>query len=152
MSVTKECRPKSALRRKAVQLDRQHPQQDLDLTEGEMEQFLEVEQYSSTMTTNRIQSKTEVNQGNSKSKIWFPFSWYVMWWFDQSRRRSFLSESRYTQTFNVFHVSSSISCGTSFEGYCWDNESSKVIWKMGKGIMHTLCAFQKKCMETALKK
>jgi len=68
MSVTKECRPKSALRRKAVQLDRQHPQQDLDLTEGEMEQFLEVEQYS-TMTTNRIQSKTEVNQGNSKSKI-----------------------------------------------------------------------------------
>lgn len=69
MSVTKECRPKSALRRKAVQLDRQHPQQDLDLTEGEMEQFLEVEQYSSTMTTNRIQSKTEVNQGNSKSKI-----------------------------------------------------------------------------------
>ena len=69
MSVTKECRPKSALRRKAVQLDRQHPQQDLDLTEGEMEQFLEVEQYSSNMTTNRIQSKTEVNQGNSKSKI-----------------------------------------------------------------------------------
>ena len=47
-----------------------------------------------------------------------------MWWFDQSR--NFLSESRYTQTFNVFHLSSSISCGTSFEGYCWDNEGSEV--------------------------
>ena len=68
MSVTKkECRPKSALRRKAVQSDRQQPQ-DLDLTEGEVEQFWEVEQYS-TVSTNRIQSKTEVNQGNSESKI-----------------------------------------------------------------------------------
>ena len=33
MSVTKECRPKSALRRKAVKADR-----DLDLTEGETNQ------------------------------------------------------------------------------------------------------------------
>ena len=66
MSVTKkECRPKSALRRKAVQSDRQQPQ-DLDLTEGEIEQFWEVEQYSTVST---IQSKTEVNQGNSESKI-----------------------------------------------------------------------------------
>ena len=68
MSVTKnQCRPKSALRRKAVQSDRQQPQ-DLDLTEGEIEQFWEVEQCS-TVSTNRIQSKTEVNQGNSESKI-----------------------------------------------------------------------------------
>ena len=62
MSVTKECRPKSALRRKAaVQPDRQQSQPpDLDLTEGEMEQFSEGE-YSTNMVQ---QSKTEGNQSD----------------------------------------------------------------------------------------
>ena len=55
MSVTKECRPKSALRRKAAVQPDQAP--DLDLTEGEMEQFSEGE-YSTNMVQ---QSKTGGN-------------------------------------------------------------------------------------------
>ena len=58
MSVTKECRPKSALRRKAAVQPDQAP--DLDLTEGEMEQFSEGE-YSTNMVQ---QSKTEGNQSD----------------------------------------------------------------------------------------
>ena len=58
MSVTKECRPKSALRRKAAVQPDQAP--DLDLTEGEMEQFSEGE-YSTNMVQ---QSKTEGNRSD----------------------------------------------------------------------------------------